>query len=168
MLEIKKLQIYQNNLFLFNSQFVASPKCQWILNEIIYYEWPGWRDKSRLTKLAWFFCQLLLVAVSSVFYIPTRLVRKFSRCCNNEKIWEFRELYEHPYSKFINHTMWYLVFLSMIFLTSFDHKFETSTTGLIWRGKCHKFNFHSHRLGFFCSFDSPQSSFISSVLHLKF
>lgn len=130
--------------FLFNSQFVASPKCQWILNEIIYYEWPGWRDKSRLTKLAWFFFQLLLVAVSSVFYIPIRLVRKFYRCCNNEKIWEFRELYEHPYSKFINHTMWYLVFLSMIFLTSFDDKFESSATGLIWCGKCHKFNFHLH------------------------
>ncbi|XP_022789684.1 short transient receptor potential channel 4-like isoform X3 [Stylophora pistillata] len=112
--------------------FVANPKCQWVLNEIIYYKWPDWRNKSRWTKVVWFFFQLLLVAVSSVFYIPIRLVRKFYRCCQDDGIWEFRELYEHPYSKFINHTMWYLVFLWMIFLTSFDSKFGTTVTGLIW------------------------------------
>ena len=65
--------------------------------------------------------------------------------------------------------MWYLVFLSMIFLTSFDDKFESSATGLIWCGKCHKFNFHLHCIDLaVCSFHGPQPSFISSVLHLKF
>ena len=114
---------------------MASPKCQSVLNEIIYYEWADWQDKSRLTKLSWSLFQLVLVAASSVFYIPIRLVRKFPSCSKDDNIWEFRELYEHPYSKFINHTMWYLVFLSLIFLTSFEHEFGTTVTGLVWLGK---------------------------------
>ena len=122
--------------FLLNLQFVSSPKCQSILNEIIYYEWPYWQNMSRITKLAWFFLQLVFVAVSSIVYIPIRLARKFS-CCNKDDNtwWEFRELYEHPYSKFINHTMWYLGFLYFIFLTSFEHEFGTTVTGLVYIGK---------------------------------
>ncbi|KAJ7377773.1 Short transient receptor putative channel 4 [Desmophyllum pertusum] len=87
---------------------------------------------SRITKLAWFFLQLIFVAVSSIFYIPIRLARTFP-CCNKDdnNWWEFRELYEHPYSKFINHTMWYLGFLSFILLTSFEHEFGTTVTGLV-------------------------------------
>ncbi|KAJ7377775.1 Short transient receptor putative channel 4 [Desmophyllum pertusum] len=87
---------------------------------------------SRITKLAWFFLQLVFVAVSSIVYIPIRLARKFS-CCNKDDNtwWEFRELYEHPYSKFINHTMWYLGFLSFILLTSFEHEFGTKAAGLV-------------------------------------
>ena len=122
--------------FLLNLQFVSSPKCQSILNEIIYYEWPYWQNMSRITKLAWFFLQLVFVAVSSIVYIPIRLARKFS-CCNKDDNtwWEFRELYEHPYSKFINHTMWYLGFLSFILLTSFEHEFGTKAAGLVHIGK---------------------------------
>jgi len=112
---------------------VASPKCQYILNEIIYYEWPHWQNISRTTKFAWSFLQLVFVAISSVFYVPLRLARKFP-CCD-ERWWEFREMYEHPYSKFINHTTWYLVFLGFIILTSFEHEYGTTVTGLVWIGK---------------------------------
>ena len=117
---------------------MSSPKCQSILNEIVYYEWPYWQNMSRVAKMPWFFFQLVFVTVCSIVYIPVRLVRKF-RCCTCDKDdnmwWEFREMYEHPYSKFINHTMWYLVFLFFIFSTSFEHEFGTTVTGLVWIGK---------------------------------
>lgn len=120
----------------FNLQFVTSPKCQSVLNEIVYYEWPYWQDMSCLTKMAWFFFQLLFVAVSCIFYIPVRLARKFPCCDKDDSIWwRFREKYEHPYSKFINHTVWYLVFLFFIFSTSFEKEFGTTETGLVWLGK---------------------------------
>ncbi len=122
--------------FLLNFQFVSSPKCQSILNEIIYYEWPYWQNMSRMTKIPWFFFQLVFVAVSSIFYIPIRLVRKFPCCDGDDDMWwKFRKIYEHPYSKFINHTTWYLVFLFFIFSTSFEHEFGTTVTGLVWIGK---------------------------------
>jgi len=41
-------------------------------------------------------------------------------------------MYEHPYSKFINHTTWYLVFLGFIILTSYEHEFGTTVTGMVW------------------------------------
>ena len=119
-----------------NLQFVTSPKCQSVLNEIVYYEWPYWQNMSCLTKMAWFFFQLLFVAVSCIFYIPVRLASKFpSRDKDNSIWWRFREKYEHPYSKFINHTMWYLGFLFFIFSTSFEREFGTTETGLVWLGK---------------------------------
>ena len=120
----------------FNLQFVTSPKCQSVLNEIVYYEWPYWQDMSCLTKMTWFFFQLLFVAVSCIFYMPVRLARKFPCCDKDDSIWwRFREKYEHPYSKFINHTVWYLVFLFFIFSTSFEKEFGTTETGLVWLGK---------------------------------
>ena len=118
-------------------QFVTSPKCQHILNEIIYYEWPHWQNRKMLTKLAWSFLQLAIVLVSIVFYIPMRLARKFP-CCNKDpwRWWKFREIYEHPYCKFVNHNMWYLIFLVFIFLTTFAQALGAEITGVLsWQGQ---------------------------------
>ena len=60
-------------------------------------------------------------------------------------------MYEHPYSKFINHTTWYLVFLGFIILTSYEHEFGTTVTGMVWIGRscdCCLF--------FFCLFHSVE------------
>ena len=118
-------------------QFVTSPKCQHILNEIVYYEWPHWQNTNLLTKLAWSFFQLVMVSVSIAFYIPVRLARK-RPCCNKDhwRWWKFREMYEHPYCKFVNHNMWYLLFLVFIFLTTFAQAFGAEITGfLTWQGE---------------------------------
>ena len=118
-------------------QFVASPKCQYILNEIIYRGWRNWQDKGILRKASWFLIQFVLVAITCFVYIPVRLLR---RCCGCGKVediccWKFRKLYELPYSKFINHTMSYVLFLCLVFASSFQDKFGTTKTGLAWIGK---------------------------------
>ena len=119
----------------FYSQFVASPKCQRILDEIIYYQWPYWQDVRRVTKFAWSIVQLLMVAISCFVYIPLRLLRK-SPCFDEGDgcWWNFREIYEHPFSKFINHSTWYMVFLVFVFLNSMQHSFATRLMGLEWIG----------------------------------
>ena len=140
----------------FNSvhfQFVASPNCQYILNEIVYLGWRNWQDKGIVRKALWFFIQLFIVGFTCIFYIPIRLVRlsmrsscEFKDDCCWSCCWKFRKLYELPYSKFINHTLCYVVFLGLVFASSFQDKFRTTTTGLISFGK---FLFWrcSHRLG---------------------
>ena len=119
----------------FYSQFVASPKCQRILDEIIYYQWPHWQDVGRVTKFAWSIVQLLMVAISCFVYIPLRLLRK-SPCFDedDECWWNFREIYEHPFSKFINHSTWYMVFLVFVILNSMQQSFATRLMGLEWTG----------------------------------
>ena len=116
---------------------MASPKCQYILNEIVYFKRPHWQNVGRAPKIAWSIIQLVIVIVASLVYIPFRLAGKF-RCCDkdDESCWKkcFRELYEHPYSKFVNHTMGYLVFLAFVIATSFDEEFATEAAGLVWIG----------------------------------
>lgn len=122
---------------MFFFQFVASPKCQYLLDEIIYYGCPDWQDKGIVTKSLSFIFQLLLVTITTIIYIPFRLTRRGCCCCEfkDECCWKFRKLYEHPYSKFINHTMSYVVFLCLIFASSFEYKFGPGGAGLAWTGK---------------------------------
>ena len=126
----------------FYSQFVASPKCQRILDEIIYYQWPHWQDVRRVTKFGWSIVQLLMVAITCFVYIPLRLLRK-SPCFGEGDgcWWNFREIYEHPFSKFINHSTWYMVFLVFVFLNSMQHSFATRLMGVGWIGMSLYFNF---------------------------
>ena len=119
----------------FDSQFVASPKCQQILDKVIYYDWPHWQDAAGVTKLAWSMVQLLMVAISCFVYIPLRILRK-SPCFDEDDgcWWNFREIYEHPFSKFINYSTWYMVFLVFVFLNSMQRSFATRLMGLEWLG----------------------------------
>lgn len=114
-----------------NFQFVASPKCQFVLNEIVYRGCRKWQDEGFVIKATWFLLQLILVTVTSIVYIPVRLIRK-CYCCNqlNDKsCWKFRKFYEHPYSKFINQTMSYVVFLCLVFASSYQDEFSTDRKG---------------------------------------
>ena len=119
----------------FYSQFVASPRCQRIFDEIVYYQWPHWQDVGRVTKFAWSIVQLLMVAITCFVYIPLRLLRK-SPCFDEGDgcWWNFREIYEHPFSKFINHSTWYMVFLVFVILNSMQQSFATRLMGLEWIG----------------------------------
>ncbi|KAL9988580.1 hypothetical protein ACROYT_G003039 [Oculina patagonica] len=83
-------------------KFVASPRSQFVLNEIIYYQWEDWQDKSWVLK------------------------------CLCEINWCIESLYEHPYSKLINHTMSYIVFVGLLFAATFgfEDEYGSSTTGL--------------------------------------
>ena len=61
-------------------------------------------------------------------------MRRSPSCDRDDRsLWDFREIYEHPYSKFINHTMWYLAFLGFIMSTSFENK-DSFTTPVIGPG----------------------------------
>ena len=117
---------------------------------------------SRLPKIAWSFIQLSFVALSSPIYIPLRLARKFPRCDKGAwNLWWFREMYEHPFSKFINHTTWYLLFLAVAFSSSFEEAFGTTVTGLLSIGKSNADHIH-HRLSssLLSSSVSPSSSIL--------
>ena len=114
-----------NSLCLFfNAQFVASAKCESILNEVIYFGWPGWQKTERISKILWSFLQLPL---SILLCIPYTLYRAFKDCrcgycCDRgepECCKLFQPLFEHPYSKFVNHTTWYMVFLAFLIAASF-------------------------------------------------
>ena len=138
---IKRLSSVING---FNSvcfQFVASPNCQYVLDEIVYRGYRKWQDRSIVGKASWFLLQFFLVAGTFIFYIPVRLVRlsKCSECsCGKSKdfcLWKLRKLYELPYSKFVNHTMSYLLFLCLVFASSFQEEFGATKTGLAWIGK---------------------------------
>ncbi|XP_068731801.1 transient-receptor-potential-like protein [Montipora capricornis] len=136
-------------------KFVASDKCQTILNEVIYYGCPSWQKKSRTPKILWSIVQLLcfiLIPIPLV-YIFFRLCKEWcgvtcqkcrpdrgngdgqrdccvSCCCHSCD--GFPLLFEHPYSKFVNHTVLYLVFLGFLIAASFEDEFGTTDSGVVW------------------------------------
>ena len=129
-------------LVLLDFQFVASPNCQFVLDEVIYHGYPGWRNRGIGIKAAWCLFQLLLVSLTILFYIPLKLIRKNFPCCSGfDSDWLKKPYhwlimrYEHPYSKFLNHTMSYIIFLALIFGSSFEYKYVPGRAGLTWIGK---------------------------------
>ena len=129
-------------LVLLNFQFVASPNCQFVLDEVIYHRNPGWRNMGIGIKTFRCLLQLLLVSVMIPFYIPLKLIRKNFPCCRGCDSNCLRKpyhwlimLYEHPYSKFLNHTLSYIIFLALIFGSSFEQKYGPGGAGLTWIGK---------------------------------
>ena len=120
-------------------QFVTSPKCQFILDEIVYREWPMWQDKGLAVKtLRFLFHYIFIISLGVIIYLPLRLILKGCLCCKSndqERCWKLRRLFELPYSKFINQTMSYSIFLCMIFASTFHSKFITDGTGMSNIGK---------------------------------
>ena len=95
---------------------------------------PDWQDKSTAKKFIWFILQFILIQCVTIFYIFIRPFQKIW-CSNSECCCE--KLYEHPYYKFINHTMSYIAFLCVLFASTFgfEHEYRTSTSGLSIIGK---------------------------------
>ena len=129
-----------NSLCLFfNIQFVASAKCQSILNEVVYFGRPSWQKEKRIPKILWFF----LVHLPFIFIplcIPYIIYRAFKDClCYDQcepKYWELiRRQFEYPYSKFVNHTLSYMVFLGFLIAASFEDTFGRTSIGLEWIGE---------------------------------
>ncbi|XP_022789160.1 short transient receptor potential channel 4-like [Stylophora pistillata] len=113
--------------------FVTSPKCQLIFDEVVYREWPMWYDKGLAVKTLRFLFHFIVMSFGIIAYLFLRLIMRGCCCCKlNEKegLWRLRKLYELPYSKFINQTMSYLVFLCLVFASTFQTKFGTTKTGL--------------------------------------
>ena len=122
-------------MVLLDFQFVASPNCQFVLDEVIYHGNPGWRNRGIGIKAVWCLFQLLLVSLLTIpLYIPLKLTRKNFPCCVFD-CHKLIMLYEHPYSKFLNHTMSYMIFLALIFGSSFEYKYGPGGAGLTWIGK---------------------------------
>ena len=132
---------------------MASEKCESILNEVVYFGWPGWQKKKRMPKILWSF--LVQLSLSILLCIPYTLYRAFKdcRCCSCccscgcscccsccgqcwPKSWKlFRQQFEHPYSKFVNHTTWYMVFLAFLIAASLEDTFGRTWIGLEWIGE---------------------------------
>ena len=138
-----------NSLCLFfNVQFVASAKCESILNEVIYFGWPGWQKKEWMHKILWSFLVLL---VTITLCIPYTLYTAFKdcfchSCCHQggPKYWKFfQQWFEHPYYKFVNHTTWYMAFLALLYACSFhgQNTLEGTCTGLDDIGKKYPVSF---------------------------
>ena len=123
----------------FSFQFVTSPKCQLILDEVVYHEWPMWQSKGLAVKtLRLLFHYLFIISLGVIIYLPLRLILKGCLCCKSsdqERCWKLRRLFELPYSKFINQTMSYSVFLCLVFASTFHSKFITDETGMSNIGK---------------------------------
>lgn len=133
-----------------NLQFVASPRSQLILDEIVFYKWPDWQDKSTMRRILWFIFQFILTTIITPFYIPLRIFDKMfpnksSNMCSNRCaktcIEKIKSLYEHPYSKFVNHTMSYIIFLSLLLLSTFgfENQYKSTSSGLTRIGKLELF-----------------------------
>ena len=126
---------------------MASEKCESILNEIVYFGWPGWQKKKRMPKILWSF--LIQLTASIFLCIPYTVYRAFKDCrclsccdqCEPKSCWKlFRERFEHPYSKFVNHTTWYMVFLAFLIAASFEDTFGRTWIGLEWIGEKYFFS----------------------------
>ena len=116
---------------------MASAKCESILNEVVYFAWPGWQKKERTPKIFWSF--LVQLPLSILLCIPYTLYRAFKdcrcrSCCHQgePECWKlFQQRFEHPYSKFVNYTTWYMVFLAFLIAASFH---DQNTFGRTWIG----------------------------------
>ena len=111
------------------AQFVASYNCQYVLNEVINRGWWDWRDEGFVVKSIWFLFHFIFSLVMSIPYLLIKLLNECcgaSSCCS---CWKLRKLFEHPYSKFINHLMSYLTFLCTIFTSSFPSVYSRTSSG---------------------------------------
>ncbi|PFX26205.1 short transient receptor potential channel 4-like isoform X1 [Stylophora pistillata] len=122
-------------------KFVASARCQSVLDQIIFYKCPAWKDKGIMRKFAWVIVQLILTTILSPFYISLRIFEKVFRkkscniCTNGIAktcIERIKNLYEHPYSKFVNHMISYILFLSLLLLSTFgfENEYKSTSVGL--------------------------------------
>ena len=156
---LKQRSVTNNSvLFFAYIQFVSSPKCQYILNEIVYEDL-SWQDRNIFEKMFWAFKQLIFLVVLSLPYVFDKLGRlcfkntcwgklltkKISRSCSCyrpnsvskvQKFYGFfRNTFEHPYSKLVNHTIFYLAFLGLVIYSTFERNFGTTSSGLSIIGK---------------------------------
>ncbi|XP_067017231.1 short transient receptor potential channel 4-like [Acropora muricata] len=118
-------------------KFVASAKCESILNEVVYFGCPSWQKMDRKRKILWSFLVQLPFLFFSLMWIPYTFYRalKDCPCCDQCELkgWKFiRRQFEHPYSKFVNHTLFYMVFLGFLMAASFEDTFGRTPTGLEW------------------------------------
>ena len=124
-----------NSLCLFfDIQFVASATCESILDEIVYFGRPNWQKEKRIPKILWlFFVHLPFLFIP--LCIPYTIYRAFKDClCYDQgepKCWKvIRRQFEYPYSKFVNHTLSYTVFLAFLIAASFQDTFGRTWIGL--------------------------------------
>ncbi|XP_066022250.1 short transient receptor potential channel 4-like [Pocillopora verrucosa] len=131
---IESLSLLKSAVNKRRKKFVSSPRCQAILDEVIFYEMRDWQDKSMAKKFFRCLCQFFVVLlVTPLFYVFIRPPMKIWRSLSDIECLAYVEkLYEYPYNKFANHTMFYIVFLCLLFASTFgfEHEYRTSTTGL--------------------------------------
>lgn len=125
---------------------MASARCQSVLDQIIFYKCPEWKDEGIMRKFVWVVVQLILTTILTPFYISLRIFekvfrKKSSNMCSSgiakKSIERIRSLYEHPYSKFVNHSMSYFLFLALLLLSTFgfENEYKSTSVGLTRIGK---------------------------------
>lgn len=133
---------------------MGSPKCQFILNEVICYKWSDFQDQSRTRKIFRFVVHFLLITIITPFYIPFRIFEKIwpkkssnmyaNMRCPWSNRWQRRAqkfiewvqtLYEDPFRKFANHLISYVVLLCLLFSSTLGGLNTASALGLSRNGK---------------------------------
>ena len=97
-----------------------------------------WQDKSKAKKFFWSLWQFVVILLVTPLYVFVRPPMKIWRSLSHIGCLAYiEELYEHPYNKFANHISFYIVFLGLLFASTFgfEHEYRTSTTGLSSIGK---------------------------------
>ncbi|RMX40941.1 hypothetical protein pdam_00023755, partial [Pocillopora damicornis] len=114
---IQSLSLLKSAVNKGRKKFVSSPRCQAILDAIIFYKMRDWQDKSMAKKFFWSLLQFVVILLVTPIYV---IVRPFMKtCCRC-----LEELYEHPYNKFANHISFYIVFLGLLFASTFGFEHD--------------------------------------------
>ncbi|KAK2555386.1 Short transient receptor potential channel 5 [Acropora cervicornis] len=129
-----RILVLESLVIQLRTQFVASATCESILDEIVYFGRPNWPKEKRIPKILWlFFVHLPFLIIP--LCIPYTIYRAFKDClCYDQgepKCWKvIRRQFEYPYSKFVNHTLSYTVFLAFLIAASFQDTFGRTWIGL--------------------------------------
>lgn len=111
----------------------TSEECTNLCESLGRYLWYG-PKRDRFCSVLWFLIQVIFwIAVHSIILlvtVPVFLVLQMTRlCCSSgptPKGWqqELLNKFEHPYYKFLNHTLFYVAFLALVFASAFENKFH--------------------------------------------
>ena len=122
---------------------MSSPKCQSVLNEIIYYN-PSWQDKNTFIKMCWFLFCSIMASVSIAVYLPYLVIKEINcnggycdedGCCCYCVLGLVKQLFEHPYSRFASHTTYYIAFLLVLYFASHETDYGSTSIGFTNIGK---------------------------------
>jgi len=104
-----------------NFQFVAHLYSQLRLNDVLYRDVtifpcvPEWKNLNIVRKMLYFLAYIVILPFLMMIYLPCLQCPKTSRP-------KFCEKLESPFNKFLSHTGSFVIFTSLLILSSFQEK----------------------------------------------
>ena len=110
---------------------------EWNFTAFLRYLWYGPRG-DKVNSVVWFLIQLIfwVAVVHPITIMPIGLmvylclyVKWYFSLGPTPKGWqqEVLDKFEHPYYKFLNHTLFYVAFLCLVFASAFENEFDYTT-----------------------------------------